>query len=156
MKPFHFALEAVCTVRLHQEQKALESYAQALQARSQAEALVAQVDQQMQECWNELRAHLARGCSVGLAARTHDYQKALAQRRHECAAALELAERRVAAALQGMLHARRQREIVDRYRERQKARHDREQVRAEQKFLDDLAGRRSSSILAWKPSDTPV
>ena len=34
--------------------------------------------------------------------------------------------------------------------------HQREQARGEQKFLDDLAGRRGSSIFAWKPEESPL
>jgi flagellar biosynthesis chaperone FliJ len=67
----------------------------------------------------------------------------------DCAAALEAAERRVNATLNGMLAARRQREVVDKFYDKQKSRHGRELARSEQMLLDDLAGRRPSSILSW-------
>ena len=82
----------------------------------------------------------------------HEYHRALEKRRDDFITALGVAERRVNVALQAMLVARREREIVDKFFDKQKARHQREQVKAEQKFLDDLAGRRSASILAWNPA----
>jgi hypothetical protein len=48
-----------------------------------------------------------------------------------------------------MLAARRQREVVDKFYDKQKSRHGRELARSEQMLLDDLAGRRPSSILSW-------
>jgi hypothetical protein len=42
---------------------------------------------------------------------------------------------------------------VDKCFEKQKSRHQREVLRGEQKFLDDLAGRRSSSIMTWSQTE---
>ena len=55
--------------------------------------------------------------------------------------------------MQAMLTARQQREIVDKFFNKQKSSHEREQLRNEQKMLDDLAGRRGNSILAWNPTE---
>src|SRR5581483_1977478 len=52
-----------------------------------------------------------------------------------------------------MLAARREREIVDKFFEKQKSRHTREHLRLEQKMLDDLAARRGNSILSWNPAE---
>jgi flagellar export protein FliJ len=142
MKPFHFTLEAVRTLRQRQEQNAMEQYAQTLLTRQQTLDRLDAIQ----------RGQLARGCTASQAAQTHDYHRALAKRRDEAIVALGLAERRVNAALQTMLTARQQREIVDKCCEKQKARHLREQFRAEQKLLDDLAGRRSPSSLSWNPT----
>jgi flagellar export protein FliJ len=156
MKAFHFTLEALGTVRQRQEQKAMEQYAQSLIARRQAVEALEAAERELSACWQEWRGRMAGGCTAAEAAQAHAYERSLAQRRDECARALETAERRVNAALQGMLQARQQREVVDKYFDRQKARHRREQARGEQKFLDDLAGRRGSSILAWKSAETPL
>jgi flagellar export protein FliJ len=156
MKSFHFTLEALGTLRQRQEQKAMEQYAQSLIARRQAMDGLEAAERQLSACWQDWRGRLAGGCAAAEAAQAHAYQRSLAQRRDECTLALETAERRVNAALHGMLLARQQREIVDKCFDKQKARHRYEQARGEQKFLDDLAGRRGNSILAWKSAETPL
>jgi flagellar export protein FliJ len=154
MKPFRFTLEALGTVRKRAEQKAMELYAQSLLSRRQALEALDKAEHDLNVLWQELRETLARGCTAEEAAQGHLYQKALVQRRNECAAVVEVAERRANAARQAMLQARQQREIVDKYFDKQQARHQRDQARGEQKFLDDLAGRRGASILTWKPESS--
>jgi len=152
MKAFHFTLEAVRVVRQRQEQVALDNYARTLVVRQQAVDRLEAVQRQMNSCWQDLRDLLARGCAAGKAAQAQTYLRALERRRDEHVAALGLAERQVNAAMAAMLTARQQREIVDKGYERQKTRYVREQLRGEQKFLDDLASRRRPSILAWNPT----
>ena len=156
MKAFHFTLEAVGTVRQRQEQKAMERYAQSLVLRQRALEALEAAERALHACWKEWRERLAGGCAAAEAAQAYAYQRSLVQRRDEGAQALQTAERRVNAALQGMLVARQEREVVDKCHDRQKARYRREQARGEQKFLDDLAGRRGSSILAWRSAETPL
>jgi flagellar export protein FliJ len=156
MKAFHFNLEAVRTLRQRQEQTAMEQYAQALALRQQAVNRLEAVSQELNEGWQELRSKLVKGCAASEAAQIQDYHRSLVRRRDDCTAALGTAERRVNAALQAMLAARQQRELVDKYFEKQKARHQRQEGRNEQKLLDDLAGRRVSSILAWTPTEIPT
>ena len=152
MKKFHFTLEAVRTLRQRQEQDAMDQYAQALVARRVALERMEAVQREFQSCWQELRGLLGRGCAAAKAAQAHAYHRSLEQRREECAATLGAAERRVNLALNSMLAARQQREIVDKAFEKQKARHQRERLRGEQKLMDDLAGRRPTSILSWNPT----
>jgi flagellar export protein FliJ len=153
MKAFRFTLEAVRTVRRRHEQEAMEQYAQALLVRRQILDRLDAVQRQLHAGWQELRQLLAQGCAASKAAQANDYHRTLEKRREECAAELSVAERRVNSALQAMLNARRQREIVDSFFQKQKGRHLREAQRDEQKFLDDLAGRRGGSILSWNPSE---
>jgi flagellar export protein FliJ len=152
MKAFHFTLESVRTVRQRQEQEAMEQYARTLLARLQALERLEAVQKQLTAGWQELRETLARGCEAASAAQMHEYHRSLEKRRDEYAVALGVAERRVNAAHHMMMAARREREIVEKCFDKQKARHQREQVRVEQKFLDDLAGRRTASILSWNPA----
>ena len=127
----------------------MEQYARTLLAKRQALDRLESVQQQLSAGWQELRQLLARGCEASNAARMHEYHRSLERRRDECVLALGVAERRVNVAFQAMLAARRDREIVDKFFVKQKAHHQRERVRVEQKFLDDLAGRRAPSVLAW-------
>jgi flagellar export protein FliJ len=152
MKPFHFTLESVRIVRQRHEQDAMDLYARTLLMRQQAVERLEAVQQLLRAGWQELRQLMARGCQAASAARMHEYHRSLEKRRDECVAALGVAERRVNAAFQAMIAARREREVVDKCFDKQKARHQREQVRVEQKFLDDLAGRRTASILSWNPA----
>lgn len=131
----------------------MEQYAQSLLARQQILDRVNAFELELNAGWQELRGRLAKGCPASQAAQAHEYHRALGKRRDEAIAALGLAERRVHAALQAMLTARQQREIVDKSCEKQKARHLREEFRVEQKLLDDLAGRRTASSLSWKPTE---
>jgi flagellar export protein FliJ len=149
MKAFKFTLEAVRALRQRQEQKALEQYAQMLSARQQAIARLETVNQELNAVWRELRGKFEHGCAAAEAAQANDFQQSLIRRRDECAVALGTAERRVNAALQQMLAARQQREMVDKFFEKQKSAHQRDQLRNEQKLLDDLAGRRANPLFAW-------
>jgi flagellar export protein FliJ len=153
MKPFHFTLEAVRTLRRRQEQNAMETYARTLLTRQQTLDRLDAIKRELNNGWQELRAQLAKGCTASQAAQAHDYHRSLAKRRDEAIMALGVAERRVNAALQSMLAARQQREIVDKSCEKQLAVHRREQFRAEQKLLDDLAGRRPLSAFSWTPTE---
>lgn len=135
----------------------MEQYARMLMARLQAVDALEAVRRNLAQCWQEWRDNSAQGFAAADAAKAMAYQRLLVQRRDECALAVETAEQRVNVALQGMIQARQQREIVDKCFEKQKARHERELARGEQKFLDELAaGRRSRSIFAWKAEETSV
>jgi flagellar export protein FliJ len=150
MKPFRFTLEALSTLRRLEEQKAMDQYAQCLIGRRQAVEALESAERDLKASSQDLRGKLLTGCTAAAAEQGNVYQQFLVQRRGQCAVALETAERRVSAALEAMLHSRKQREIVDKFFDKQKASYVREQGRLEQKFMDDLAGRRRSSVLAWK------
>ena len=130
----------------------MDQYAQALVARRMALEQMEAVQREFQSCWSELRVLQAKGCAAAKAAQAHTYLSSLEERREHCAAALGVAERRVNLALNVMLAARQQREIVDKAFAKQKARHERERLRVEQKLIDDLAGRRPTSVLSWNPT----
>lgn len=134
----------------------MDQYAQSLAARALVQERLAAVQRDLESCWSEARARLLGGCAATDMAQAHSYQQSLALRQEAEKNALALAQQRVDVALEAMLHARRQREIVDKFFEKQKALHRRELAVGEQKFLDDLAGRRGQSIFAWKPSETPL
>lgn len=154
MKHFRFTLEAVSIVRQRQEQKAVELYAHTLANQQKAREALEKAEREMERAQAELRGQLTRGCQAQQAAQAAAYQQSLSQHGHDCAAAFETAERRVNAAFKAFLHARRQREMVDKCFDKQLARHRRDLARGEQRFLDDLAGRRASSIFAWKPAES--
>lgn len=131
----------------------MEQYAQALLGRQQAVEKLSAIQRELHASWQELRKRMSAGCPASHLSQFNDYHRALKNHHDEANTALGVAERRVNAAMQTMLSARQQREIVDKSREKQKARHLREQFRAEQKVLDDIAGRRGGSSLSWNATE---
>jgi flagellar export protein FliJ len=146
MKAFQFSLEAVRTLRLRQENDALERYARALLVRQQALDAVEAASERIHAHWGEMRRHLSRRCSALQARQLQEHHGVLERRQQECVAALRAAERAVNAASQIMLLARQQREIVDGYRDKQWAKHQRLEAHEEQKINDEFSARRGSSL----------
>lgn len=153
MKAFRFTLEAVRTLRLRQEQEASDQYAKTLLARQQVIDKLRSLQGRLDEGWNELRHNLKQGCPASFAAQAHEYHRSLEKHRDECNVELGLAERRVNLALQTMLRAKQQREVVDKFYQKQKEAHLRELNRDEQKLLDELAGRRVTSLFAFNGNE---
>jgi len=146
MKAFRFTLEAVRTLRQRRENETLEQYAHALGARQQVLDLLESIDEKISQSRVAIRTLLSNGCGASEAAHAYAAHGALEKRRDECVTALGHAERRVNAASQAMMLARQQREIVDIYCEKQKTRHQKLELREEQKLLDEFASRRVTSV----------
>jgi flagellar export protein FliJ len=146
MKAFRFTLEAVRTLRQRQEQEALENYARALLTRQQILNLLAEIDQRISRDFTQMRQLLAGRCTAAQAAQAQSFHASLQKKRDECVSALGQSERRVNAASHAMLAARRQREMVDVYREKQQTVHERLLLREEQKILDEFAIRRVTAL----------
>jgi flagellar export protein FliJ len=142
MKTFQFTLEAVRTLRQRQEREALEDYISALLARQRALNLVESIDQSIGLDFAQMRQLLAGGCSAAQAAQAQNYHRALEMKRDAAAVALAQAERRLNESSKAMLAARQQREMVEVYREKQHAQHQRLELREEQKIMDEFAIRR--------------
>jgi flagellar export protein FliJ len=146
MKTFRFTLEAVRTVRQRRENEALEIYARALLARQQVLDMLEAITQRIGEDFAQMRRLLTGGCTAEQAAQAQKYHASLEKMRDDCVATLGQAELRVNASSQAMLTARQQREIVDVYREKQQAVHQRAASREEQKTLDEFATRRVTAL----------
>ena len=132
----------------------MEQYVKALLARQQAidylEAIRGRIHLNQQEI-NQL---LSAGCTAVRAAQAHQFQRLLDKQQEDRIATLALAERRVNAAFQAMIQARQQLKVVENYRDKQVAKYERDVLREDQKLLDDLASRRTGSILSWNPSES--
>ena len=151
MKSFRFTLEAVQILRRRQEQQAMDTYVHALLARQQALDRLETAREQIRRNQQEINRLLAEGCAASRLAQIHQYERALEKQQTDLVLALALAERRVQTAFQSMLAARQRRKIVENFRAKQFARHQRAEWREEQKLLDDLSSRRGRPILAWHP-----
>ncbi|HTA29966.1 MAG TPA: flagellar export protein FliJ [Candidatus Cybelea sp.] len=146
MRAFRFTLEAVRILRQRQEHEALEDYIRALLVRQQALNSLEAIDQCIGRDFAEMRILLAGSCTAAQAAQAQNFHVALEQKREECATALGEAERLVNGASKAMLTARRQREMVDVFREKQQALHQRLELREEQKIMDEFAIRRVTAL----------
>jgi flagellar export protein FliJ len=146
MKAFRFTLEAVRTLRQRQEREALEAYIGALLARQQALQLLEDIDQSIARDYALMRQLRAGGCTGAQATQAQNYHCSLEITRDDRVAALGEAERRVNDASKAMLVARRQREMVEVYREKQQAVHQRLEWREEQKIMDEFAIRRVTAL----------
>lgn len=156
MKPFKFSLEAVATTRRRMEQAALEAYAQALLARQSALSQLELVQRELEEAWLQLRQTLESGCSASAATRLRQASQLLEEERKSREEKLTEAERGVAQALQQMLAARQQREVVEKFRGKQRANYDRDVQRDTQKFLDELATQRATPSQSWRTTADPL
>lgn len=143
MKRFRFTLQALLTVRQRQEQTALESYAAALADRQRALDRLRDAQRQCEEAWGLSRQRITAGAPAAHLAQLEEFCEAVEDLRRFCLAAVEETQRVVDARLQKLLAARQAREAVDKFREHQRERYDRELTRAEQKTLDELAQHRA-------------
>ena len=148
MKPFKFTLQPVLTVRQRREQESLEAYARALLERTRALAQLQAAERALSAAQAEWQRTAQEGCRAAEMARHAQHCQALGRRRDDCAALVAAAERKTNVALKAMLAARQQREAVDTFLVKQQLAYDRALTREEQKFLDELAQRRSGNGLA--------
>lgn len=156
MKPFKFSLEAVATTRQRQEQATLEKYAQSLLVRQNAVAQLEATQHELEGAWLRLRQTLESGCSASAATRLRQESNYLEEERKQREEALTQAERGVSQALQQMLAARQQREVVEKFRGKQRTAHNLDVQRDTQKFLDELATQRATPAQAWRTTADPL
>lgn len=142
MKPFKFTLEAVRTLRTRQEKNALEQYGRAVQTREQAMSFLWKAREELEKIFRERRQ--AEGAAAASLAQLEKWSAEMAAREKECLQNVQLASLRVETTWQALIAARQEREIVEKYLDRQRERYDRALDREEQKILDELAGRQSA------------
>jgi flagellar export protein FliJ len=145
MKRFKFSLEAVRVVRQRREREAMENYARALLEEAGALSELQGMDRELafRQCdWQE---QAASGCHAAEMVHRHQHCLDLEAQRRLSATRLKAASEAAEAAFEEMLRVRQDRAAADKFLEKQRAAHAREQGRQEQKFLDELAGRRRES-----------
>ncbi|MSU61733.1 MAG: hypothetical protein EXS31_04945 [Pedosphaera sp.] len=148
MKSFRFSLQALLTLRQRQENIAQEEYARTLRSQRSAESSLDQADRAMTAGWAALSQMVENGCTVADITRQRDYCRLLAEQRDDAIKGVEVAKLHAKLAMQLMLDARRQRELVDKTRDKQHDRHLRLVQVAEHKFNDEMAARRVMPMLS--------
>jgi flagellar FliJ protein len=141
MKAFVFRLQVVMTLREEAEQVAQQLCARAFLGLEQAtgrlrsaEAAIAADDQRR-------RARLAAGLRAAELEQSRLYSALLEERRTQTAREAARARQQMEEARHKLLLATRQREVLERLRDRQRRVYDYQAARAEQKLLDELSQR---------------
>jgi flagellar protein FliJ len=142
--PFRFGLERVRELRAHDEERAKEQFAASLSQRLRGEAMLRAADEQLRT------ARAGSGARQGLTvdAATLISRQAWVERLERSRADAEIRLRSFDAELEsrrGVLHdASRNREVLDRLKERQREVHLRDAARREGAVLDEIALRTHS------------
>lgn len=150
MKPFRFSLQAVLTIRVNQERKALESFAQAQRALEAAETRFRAIRNDIDELHGARRDVLRKmAVSESLQQMQHGL-RALQERIIGAQADVQKERAVVADRSRTLLEARKRREVVEKLYHKRRATHAIQAVRAEQRVLDDFATLKGVGGLAMK------
>ena len=139
MKSFQFSLSALAVLREQQEQAAQKKYVDALHFCEEAAGRVDAASHELKNCWRDLTGKLSAGVSAMEFLRARAWCNVLELRLKERTAALEQARLKVDAVWQEMLVATRDRESLDRFKDKKRRAYNTQVQRAEQKELDELA-----------------
>jgi flagellar export protein FliJ len=139
MKPFRFPLESLRVLRTQQENLAQQHYANALAVCGRAETQLKSAATVLTSFWDSFSRELVNGIAAGKIKETRAWCVVLELRKNECKAAFDEMRRASAKAFQEMLAAVREREALDRFRDKSRRAHDREVQREEQKNFDEMA-----------------
>lgn len=153
MKSFRFTLQPLLVVRERQEREAMEAYARVLAEQQRLMTSLYEVERELGMAYGDSRRRLLDGAAVTHILQQQLYCAHLEERRKAAATEVASAGERVKKAVQTMMIARQQREVVEKFRANQRTVYDRELSMEEQKMLDELAGRQREPALSWKPSD---
>jgi flagellar FliJ protein len=141
MKRFRFSLQSLLTLRQRREQTALEHYGRAVSARQEAVEILRAARAEWDTICRVRTTLLAAGAAAGDLARAQEYCRAMEETVARCEGDVLRAQREVESSWQKLLEARRAREMVDKYGQRQRESYDRALQREEQKALDEMAQR---------------
>ncbi len=139
MKSFQFSLSALCVLREQHEQAAQKKYADSLHLCEEAAVRVETASRELMTCWRDLTGKLSAGVSAVEFLRARAWCNVLELRLKERTNALEQARLKVDAVWQEMLIATRDRESLDRFRDKKRRAYNTDVQRKEQKELDELA-----------------
>lgn len=131
----------------------MERYAAALSQRQRAEEVLARATRDVNESAQAWQSRVAGGLMASEMVHRADHLRTLEFNRNQAATALLTAERAVDPALNAMLEARRQREVVEQCEQRQRQRHQREIARQDGKVQDEFAQRRVAPALVWRGNE---
>ena len=150
MKSFRFPLQAVLTVRMNQENKALQAYAFAQAEFEKITARFRRIHQEIEDVFDCRRAALKATASSEDMQHMQQGLRALQETARLCQVELNKAQAMLEEKSRELLHARQGREVVEKVHQRQFARHQFQAARQEQRTVDDLATLKSIGEFALK------
>jgi flagellar FliJ protein len=136
---FRFGLERVKGLREQAEDSAREELARELALRIRGEALLRQAAAAATAARDTGRDSAVRGASGADLLAAQQWIEVADRRRREAALDLDRQDAEVDARRRALTEAARERETIDRLKQRQKASHEREVARREQIVLDEVA-----------------
>ncbi len=139
MKPFQFTLEPLRVLRGQKERAAQRRYVQALAACNLAERQLEDAATELMAGWKVLGEELCRGVDSNRLNRLHTWCKVLEIRRNERQAQADKVRQTAEQLFQEMTLASRDREALDKFRDKSRHAYERQAQREEQNMFDELA-----------------
>jgi flagellar export protein FliJ len=149
MKRFRSRVTALRELRQRREDEALQVHARALRTRKAAEDRLQACLGALFQHHHDVQADLMNGCPASRLAQQDGYRLLLEQRWQESRQQVAEAAAATEASLQALLQTRRDREVVEKFCAKELADHQREQLREDQKNLDEMALRRRVADLSY-------
>jgi len=150
MKKFRFTLEPLRILREREEQEAMENYANALDDQRKALAKLTSIQQELMLAQDNIKTRLVQAAPITQIVHQQLYCLHLEEQAKAALAETKQIERKVKQAMQDMIDARHQREVVDKFLANQRAAFDRAVNVEEQKNIDEMAAHRRETALSWK------
>jgi flagellar export protein FliJ len=138
MKPFRFPLKSLRVLREQKERTMQKRYVEALRASDAAAAKLDAGRHELAAAWTALCEEITEGATVGQLHQTRSWCGELERRCDQLDAALKSAQQATHAAWHDMVLASRDREALDKLREKCRRTFDRGVQRDEQKQLDEM------------------
>jgi len=147
MKRFRFRLEKVLDARSIAERDAQTKLGEAQQILIALEAKRDEIIAELDFLSEQQREILSNGVTAGKAMQHHRWQRELTKQLREQNDKCREAEINVAKRRTKLLHATRERQVLDRLKEKRKSEHEKLNQKEQQAILDEIGGR-------CKPSGT--
>jgi len=144
MKAFRFSLQSLCVLREQKERVTQKRYVEALRASDQAAVKLEAGSHELAAAWMALCEEVTEGATIAQLHQTRAWCGELERRCEQLGAALKMAQRATQDAWRELTFATRDREALDRLREKNHRIFERAAQREEQKQLDEMGLRLNS------------
>jgi flagellar FliJ protein len=144
MKAFRFTLQSILALRERAEQQAQQHCAAAQSTHDKALDMVLQAEGQLQTSWNLVNATCMRGAPAAEIMRLNAWSAAAQEELRRTQAHAETTRTSLEKSRSQLKQATQKRQVLDNLKAKRRAVHQQEFLRAEQKQLDEVAGRRRS------------
>lgn len=128
----------------------MENYANALDDQRKALAKLTSIQQELMLAQDNIKTRLVQAAPITQIVHQQLYCLHLEEQAKAALAETKQIERKVKQAMQDMIDARHQREVVDKFLANQRAAFDRAVNVEEQKNIDEMAAHRRETALSWK------